>query len=274
MEKYQDNVLIVIETLKKFCYSIVELRKHETCLEKLRIVLMQENVTNYSPQFALKWCEYRVPKYLRSSYTRVVYRLNDVYELGHIHATHLHINRHLSIQNKRTVENYINFLKTQKKYTPIVIVNIKQICERFCCFAQYYGAKTVDDTTYAILERYYLFIRESTTKYSYTQSLGNLRGFFDYLAKQGYTKGYGYSLFLHYRRWNVCTTLDDLTENAKSVIRKYKEESLSFPPDEFYHTIQYFSEKLEESGYSESILNFSRLCLLYLYLFLDRENRR
>ena len=269
MVHYEENVTIVIETLKKYRYGTRAISMSGKCYARLKLFTELEGIAFFSPELALRWCETQVANTYMSQYRLAICRLNDIYVYGRVLGTHLRIHTQLSDDNSRIIDNYISSLLSSDCYTVAHIKNIKHACTQFCCFTQYNGTHFIGNVDYQIIELYDSFLRESSSAYFITEGL--VVGFLKYLVSCGMCR-IGLPLFIHYIESGKCTSFKNMAENVRHEIESRRKESLVFPPDEFYQSIPHFKERLAASGYSRTVTDSAPYHLTLLFLFLDREN--
>ncbi len=267
MVHYEENVTVVIDTLKKYRYGTRAISISEKCYTQLKASIEDAGGVSFSVERAFNWCDTQIAKANRKPYRMAIYRLTDVYQYGRVMGTHLIIYPKLSPSNTELIDQYISSMPIGR-YTSIHLKNIRHACTRFCCFAQYNGIDSVKKIDYPLLEQYDAFLRESNRAYYITEGL--ITGFLKYLADKGLCR-IGYSLFVHYTESGKCTSFKDLTARARLLVESHREESLIFPASDFYQTIPHFKERFVSSGYSKTVTDYVPYHLTLLFLFLDRE---
>lgn len=268
MVHYEKNTAIVLDTLKRYRYGPRAISMSEGCYSRLRKSMEDGGIALFSLDMALEWCETQVTNTYRSQYRTAIYRLGDVYERGRVLASRLIVYAQPSSGYSERIDGYLASISPAGRYTDVHLHNIRHACTQFCCFVQYNGICSVEEIGYPILELFDRFQRESGKAYYIKEGL--ICGFLKHLADEGLCQ-IGYSLFMHYIESDKCTSLKNLTEEARHAIENRREESGIFPSGEFYQTIADFKDRLAASGYSKAVTDSAQYHLTLLYLFLDRE---
>lgn len=269
MVNFKNNVTVVIATLKRYRYGPRAIQISMGCYNALNESMALNGIQWFSMDYALEWCEHSAAKYLKPQYRNAIYRLYDVYEYGRILGSHLVVYAHPSKHFQDRIEEYLSDISLTGDYTQAHLTNIRHKVVQFCCFIQYNGAGCIEDIDYSMLDGYDRFLRESSKAYYINEGL--VSGFLEYMSAKGRCPR-GYFLYLHYIETDKCTSLSDLESDAQAVIHVRRKAGACPTAEEFYQSINDFTQRLKSAGYSKTVTDSSPYHLTLLYLFLDREN--
>ena len=270
MKYYDVNTSIVLDTLERFKYGARTIEASRNCYLRLHNYLEQTGSLSFSLDVALEWCNSSVGESLKQLYFTAIHRLSDVYSEGRILGSHLPIRGLPSSTFQSYVNSYITSLKEQQTLQNSSLNFIRKICMQFCCFIQFNdGCSSFDDMELSILDHFIPFFLE--TKTISKQGKGPIKGFLSYLAKEKVISDI-YSLYFYYGCSGKIPNLLQLSEESRAIIELRREESSSFPADEFFATIDPFLSEMVKSKYAHSYIQGADYYLKVLYLFLYRES--
>ncbi len=268
MRDYDANVAIVLDTLAKYGFPESERMMHENLYEKLRPVLEVGENPVFTAEAARAWLE-DSDFSRRANAVLGIERLDDVYRHGHILGSHLQFPFFPTEYYSAMVESYVSTLAETREKN--VVRCIRYDCLHFCCFAQYNDVQRLEDVGYPLLEQYVSFLEERISGHYLHTKEGRISAFLLYWSRKGSCR-IGHSLFLSYAKTGRVITMAALSEQARQVMEVRREESLLFPPDEFYALIPDFVQRMKEAGYSDSKTTGALCFLNCFYLFIDIEN--
>ena len=163
MVDFRNNADIVLSTLEQYRYGPRAISIAKKCFDELSAAWNSQSDHRFSTEFALAWCntagilmEYRQP------YEMNIYRLDDVYRIGHVSGKHIRIYAHPSEPFLCIINDYLDHVEKNGDYTPIHISNIRRAIIHFCCFVQYNGVSDPKDISYREINAYDSFMRESS----------------------------------------------------------------------------------------------------------------
>lgn len=265
MQNYPKNVSTVIETLEQYHYSESVIKLTQRCFSELGTFLASNSEDQFSAELAREWCNTCVSKAYKKKYLSYIAKLEDVYNYGRILGSNLKIFRHLSLHYITEIDMFLEHMRMT--VAPRTVWNLRKFCTHFCSFLQYNGVASISDINYRALDKYILFLRESSSKFFES----NIATFLKYLAMKNHCK-IGLYLYMHYIPSTTVVTMADLTEDARTFIESLKEESLFFPRDEFYNAVSEFIEQMRYHRYSEKAVIRALSYLNRFYLFLDMSD--
>lgn len=266
MVSYDRNVAVAMETIKKYRYSPSNILLNENCYSRLKIHFLSRGITPFDLRVALDWCT-SICKRDRARYRLAILRLGDVYENGRVLSSHLAVYGNLSQEFSSLVDKYISSLSAHN-YSATYLDTIEERCSLFFRYAEINGFSSMAEINFSLLEQYHQFIVEADGSYrDYEFALIPL---FKYWAERGIGQ-IGFGLFFRYAKFEKYTTMQDISQKNREIIETQREESMAFPPMEFYEAISGFLERMRESGYSASKIRSTEYHLSTLCMFLDRE---
>ena len=269
MVDFRNNADIVLSTLEQYRYGPRAISIAKKCFDELSAAWNSQSDHRFSTEFALAWCntagilmEYRQP------YEMNIYRLDDVYRIGHVSGKHIRIYAHPSEPFLCIINDYLDHVEKNGDYTPIHISNIRRAIIHFCCFVQYNGVSDPKDISYRDIDAYDSFMRESSKTFYIKEGL--VVDFLKHLAVKWESKS-GFPLYMHYVESNRVTSLADLTENSQRVIVNIQKDCCGLSARKFHNTISGFVDCMKEYGYSSQTTYYIQYALTMLFLFLDRS---
>lgn len=271
MVNFKTNAGIVLSTLERYRYGPRMMAISRKCIDDVSCALVNREGQTFSTEYALEWCDSRVPGYLKQPYKMTIFRLDDVYKYGRVLGNHLTIYAQPSETFLAAINEYLDEIKLTGNYTAIHLKNIRHTVTQFCCFAQYNGAKSHGDIGYDILDDYNSFLRESSKAFKINEGL--VVGFLEYMNTVGKCPK-GLSLYMHYTESDKTSRLSDLSASASGIIASVQKNCEGISANEFYETITYFTDQLKKAGYSRTVTDSVPYHLTLLFLFLDRGGLR
>ena len=272
MVDFRSNADIVLSTLERYRYGPRAISIAKKCFDELSAAWDGQSDHRFSAKFALSWCNTaRISEEIRQPYEMNIYRLDDVYRIGHVSGKRIRIYAHPSEPFLCIINDYLDHVEKNGDYSPIHISNIRRVVKHFCCFVQYNGVKDPKDISYRDIDAYDSFMRESSKAFYINEGL--VVGFLKHLAGKWESKS-GFPLYLHYLESDHATSLADLTENSQRTIVNIQKDCCGLSALEFHNTISSFVDCLKDQSYSRQFTEYTQYCLTILFLFLDRSELR
>ena len=269
MVDFRKNADIVLSTLERYRYGPRAISIAEKCFNELYAEWGDQTNQSFSTEFALAWCNMvEISTEYRKPYEMNIYRLDDVYSIGHVLGKRIRIYAHPSEPFTCIINDYLDHVEKFGDYSPVHKSNIRRVVVHFCCFVQCNGVSDPKDISYRDIEAYDSFMRESSKAFYISEGL--VVGFLQYLADKWESKS-GLPLYMHYTESDRTTTLNVLTEASQKAIASTQNDCRGLSARDFYSTINSFVDCLKEHGYSSQVTYYTQYALKMLFLFLDRS---
>lgn len=265
LKNYEKNIGIVFDTLERYQYSQKKVLLSKRCYAELGSYIKEQNITLFSFDIALYWCETIVKEADKIEFRKAILRLDDVYKYNYVLASHLRFLGQISEPYLSIVNNYLISVSKSNTY----LQRKKQVCKLFCIFLHANGIFSIEKITYTTLMQYHEYLQKTTLEYK--DSIGIISDFLRYCAENQYCQ-IGYSLFMHYIVVNKIILLESFSNKSISIIKDRQKFSTSISSQEFYESILSFLNELAKYKYSEKTLRKTKNQLLLLYSFLDSQN--
>jgi site-specific recombinase XerD len=269
MKDYDENVRKVMDPLSQYGYSDVKMKCYVKVYKDIRAVLEAQEPPAFLAENARAWCKSFVPKTSLARSLLAVDFLDDIYQHGRILGSHLRVPLLPTDYYSNLINSYLNSI--EEDHAKNTLETIRRYCIHFCCFAQYNGAKKIEDIDYTLLNHYVCFLREGMNGHYLHSKEGIVSAFLLFYARKGQCR-IGHSLFMPYAKTGRTITMDDLSPQVKKVIEERRTESQVFPPNEFYALIPDFVQRMKDVGYSSTKTSDASCFLKCFYLFIDIEN--
>lgn len=265
MIHYDENVAIVMKSLRLYGYPPRAIRMTEDCFTSLKLQLISQGLQAMSWCEVQHWCDGKeVSKERKNIYRATIRRLADVYEASCVSRNHLcfYYNT-LPPAFTDAVTKYISSIA--ENYTDIHLENIRNASNRFLGFLHVNGIDSLDAIDYPLLEQYDKDGRQYNQAFYITEGL--VEGFFFYLASQGICS-YGFGWYMHFIQSGRVLMVDDFPTDLRDVLLS---DCTSFKLDagEMRQSMSGYMEALGSFGYSETMLGTTMTSLTLLFLFLD-----
>ena len=267
MIHYDVNVDIVIEKLHEFGYSSTNIKFNKSCYSKFKSFQKEKGAAFFSFADALDWCNQFYKKKHRVRAGRAMERLNDVYEYGFVLNRHLMVHGVLSPCFEKALQQYMDSIQAEG-FVKSSYYRIGEGCRLFCRYLQINQVYDIDKIGYPVLEKFHEFLIDCEGSYfDYENYAARLLKAW---AEQGLCR-IGYSLYLHYAKFEKISSLDDLSYENQNLIQNYNNEGV-LSINEYYQMIPDFIECLVSHGYSDNTVRVAKKHLYVLCLFLDRAD--
>ena len=273
MRIYYQNVNTVLDFLKERGYAKQTLLNHENFYNKLAAYL-EETQQKYHPELG-KYILSDKPEGLCLSGNRFeaaacIAKLNDVYENGCIgHALVSPRKDYSSILLSESFQELVAGFLTSKEtcFKPSQLENARRRCNLFMKYLQSRGITDVTAVTYDILRTYHNELSH-LKKGSRIVEESTLHQFLEFLSETGHISQSLY-LFMHALETDTLVTMVDLPAEACERIEASREESRSFPADEFLTAALELISLHYDAGYAPHHVEAFRRAIMQFYLFLD-----
>ena len=263
MIHYEENVAIVIDTLKKYRYKPRCIQHSEKCYTLLHD-FWGSDCHSFIKDDALSWSRSLSADGSRDPYALAIYRLADVYEHGHVLAGHLRIHVQLEKDFQSAIDSYVESMKFCDGYKRA----LRASCIHFCGFLQCNDVITIDSISYQSLDSYREFIGDVDGFYKcYVKYVCH---FLRYLADNGKLRP-SFAMYLNSRYTPKCITIGNLSPAYRQAVDESRHKMEIVSVDDFYCSIEAFSSQLAPFGYTDNQISCTLFYLKLLYIFLDRE---
>ena len=274
MNQYDSNVQKVMAFLVDHDYSPSHISLHRVCYREFRSFLVAteqmysvEQTVNWLDSNKFKWSKRR---YL--GYSHCLEQLEDVYKANEIQPEHLSPQysayKHLIPSLKSELDAYLKYCKSTD--TPRYIEEKRVMCSRFLLYLQEHDIYSVSEISYTLMISFHEddFHRTQKTKDVYEDCA---RYLLRYYAQMGKCNT-GYSLILNKLLIHQVIILSDMSDDHVNEMDFLREESLDFPPTEFWDACREFQGIIKKYRYADTMRTCSLHTLTLLFLFLDMHN--
>lgn len=138
----------------------------------------------------------------------------------------------------------------------------------FFRFCQVNGISRIEEIGFTILGEFHEFISESGRYEAYE---GCTERMFFYLAENRGLK-YGYSLFLHYARFDRCSSIEDFSSKGRLEIDSLRKNEGTVSSRDFCTSIPLFIDGIKAHKYDRNTVHAHYYYLNVLAIFLEEEN--
>lgn len=259
MERYDNNVTIVLEflTVENFSRSVISM--HRLCYKGLRDYLIEKGIP-YSSDIAYQWLDANRSLWNYRKYTgwrHSIDQLEDVYSQGHISLDHMGPRASAYALLSETFNAELDdFLSTGLVNPEDERYRIS--CARFLLYLQNSGLQSIDQLDYERLLSFHNddYHRSSASKDVYEELI---RVFLRYCAKQGKCSA-GLPLALNKLLIHQIVRIpdDELIKSDQAAL-----------PDITWSTVENFLEGMAGVRYSSTVLKSTKHILTLLYIFQD-----
>lgn len=235
------------------------------CLEKLRMFLIESNRV-YTTKAADQWFRSTGP-HSKGSLSALL-RLDDFYRHGNvqpINAFPVAVPHYACLCEpwKGLLDNYLSALDQKERS----LEQIRNCIARFLHDIQSHGITKPSEITFHVLETY---IRDDTHKSHnssarYTYAIGDILLFMS--SRLMCSPGLGW--YPYFRMHGSVLHMQDFSTEQVSRIESLRNESLTFPSEEYAELIPGFMERFRSLGYSGSPCKTAKFTLYNLLLFLE-----
>ena len=260
----ENNAAIVIRTLEKYQYSPNVVKMNARCFSQLRIFMEDEQIKVFDLATAQKWCADRAATTAKASFSQALLRLSDVYEHNRVLSSHLTIHGDLSVEFSSTVDSFIDSIAPQG-FLESSYERYREGCSMFFRFCQVNGISRIEEIGFTILGEFHEFISESGRYEAYE---GCTERMFFYLAENRGLK-YGYSLFLHYARFDRCSSIEDFSSKGRLEIDSLRENEGTVSSRDFCTSIPLFIDGIKAHKYDRNTVHAHYYYLNVLAIFLE-----
>lgn len=262
MIHFDDNVLVVMENLRRYNYKPKVIWREKNHLDRIRKFLVEAGVDSFDYALAVDCLEKEITSTEKRPCRLSLNRLNDVYVHGRILASHLRIFGTLTEDFKVCLDSFMSSIES---YTAITREFYRRVCVHFCCFCQLNGIHSPAQINYGILKEYHIFVKEGGDYRHYETEISN---FIKYLADNGECR-LGYSVALRLGKFErVFTTVDLSSEKAKK-LESLKLKTSNASSLDFYSSLPDFRNTLLKLGYTMQSSSTIMRYLDWLFVFLD-----
>ncbi len=273
MDEFEKNSKTVIETLEERGYSQRTIQNHGKVYQALHGYLDQNQIP-YSPDLGGKiLTKQKDILAVKGDYILAgcISKLNDVYLHGKITCAQISPHKvyasiHLNTEYEWAVSNYMVFCSDS--FSDTHIYNAKRRCSLFLRCMQYWGKETILDITYEEIHRYHYLELSHLKKASRIVEESTLHQFLQFLSTENGINP-GLYMYMYQLERDIYVPLCDLSPDIQERVSALREESLSFPPNEFWVAGHELIQLILKSGYNEQYTKEMEVPIRYLYLFLD-----
>ena len=263
----ETNADIVIRTLEKYQYCSDVVKTNARCFSQLKNFMEQEQIKVFDLATAQKWCKDKTAASGKRAFYHALLRLSDVYEHNRVLGSHLTIHGDLSEEFSETIESFIASLSSHG-FLESSYRRYRESCSMFFRFCQVNGIFSLKKVCFPILRDYHEFIRESERYEAYE---GCVEKMFLYLAKNCNLK-YGFALFLHYARFDRCSSIEDFSIMRKARIEALRGIKGMLSSRDFCLSINAFINGIKSHNYGSNRVHAHYYYLNVLGVFLEAED--
>lgn len=265
MIHYNENTIVVIQTISRYGYSQHAIEWSNNCFMQLRLWLAEHQVQVFSGDEALGWVEGEsVPIRYKRFFRSAVRRLIDVYETGTVMRTHLvFYSRVLPPDYVKARDGYLSSVKGE--FSGRQLRNISDACNRFLGFLYVNGIGSLSKISYSTMILYYQDIMQVNGTPGMSADI--TEGFMFYLAGQGICS-HGLGWYMFYCRSGKDPYSANFTHDH---VRGLSGDSTQYKcaADQMRQEIPPFLGALQEYQYSQPVLGSSEAALKLLFIILD-----
>ena len=272
MDEFERNSTTVIEALEQRGYSQHTIQSHRKVYKSIHEYL-EQNQISYTPNLGNRILSEPSILDVKGKYILAgcISKLNDVYLHGKITCAQMSPHKvyatiPLNMEFEQAVSNFTNSISDS--FSDAQIYNAKCRCSLFLRCMQCWGKSTLLDITYEEIHKYHYQELSHLKKASRIVEESTLHQFFQFLSIE---KGInpGLYMYMYQLERDIYVQLNELPQEIQKRVSSLKEESLAFPPDEFWTAGQELIQLIKEAGYNEKYADEMEVAIRYLYLFLD-----
>ena len=263
----EQNAGIVISTLERYRYKPNVVKMNARCFSQLKRHMEKEKIPTFDISTAWRWCEDVVAKTAKRPFFQALLRLADVYAYGRVLSSHLSIHGDLSEEFANAIDSFMDSL-SNKGFIDSSFARYRENCSLFFRYCQLNGASHLEEIDFAILGSCHAFIVESE---GHEACEGCTERMLMYLAESHGIK-YGYALFLHYARFERCSSIKDLSPEGIAAIEMARGVKGTISSREFCSFIPEFINGIESYNYASNTTHAHFYHLNLLGIFLEYED--
>ncbi len=275
MNKYTQVTSAIIAEMKERGYSNRSVNNHAIIYETLNRYLESVEI-EYSPDLGKALLEEGSSDCfgIKGDFVRAaaIAKLNEVWLNGTLkNATVSPRKPYSSIRLctafESSVSGFLEYCRENCGFSESQIENAARRCRLFLKCMQSWDRKSLMEITYEDIRNYHDEL--SHLKHiSRVVEESTLHQFMKYLSEKGET-GTGRYLYMYFLERDGTAELDALPEAERKRIEDIRQESLTFPADEFLAAGFDLIQIHLDEGYSPVYMKTFKKAVLYLYLFLD-----
>lgn len=273
MDEFERNSKTVIDTLEQRGYSQRTIQNHKKVYQALYNYLDQNQIP-YTPSLGNRIISDQKSILVVKGdplLAGCISKLNDVYLHGRIVCAQMSPHKDytsltLSAEFEQAVSNFMNFCSDS--FSDTQIYNAKRRCSLFLRCMQYWGRETLLDITYDEVYKYHHLEMSHLKQVSRIVEESTLHQFLRFLSTENGINP-GLYMYMYQLERNIYVSLSKLPPEIQKRVSALKEDSLAFPPEEFWTAGHELIQLILKSGYNEDYANEMEVPIRYLYLFLD-----
>lgn len=268
MTHYNENTIVVIQTIRRYGYSQHAIKWSSNCFTQLKFWLESQGIRVFTSGKALEWVESEsVPARYKRFFRSALQRLIDVYETGAVMRNHLvFYSRILPPDFIKEREGYLSSIEAVCSKRQLR--NVSDVCNRFLGFLYVNDIDSLSKINYPVMLLYY----QDMVEVNHTPAIPAyiIEGFMFYLAEQGICS-HGLGWYMFYCRsgknpYSVNFTHDQVRELSADS-GQYK-----CTADQMKQKMPSFLNVLREYQYSKPVLGSSEAALKLLFIILDMSD--
>ena len=268
LSEYHEKSRILVEYLIENGAGCTAYHTAIRCLTLLREYLLR-NDEAYTGTKAMQWYAETGP--YPKGFLVDLYRISDLITYGEIQPANA-FPQALPYSQKleEPWSGILNSFLEMSDPTEASFDRIRNYASRFLFRIQQRGLSNPSDISFEILEEYCDTDghRSVNSKAQYTYAVGDVLLF---MADRGLCN-HGLGWYPYYKMHNRIFRLCDMTREQNLAVEELRQESLSFPAEEYAALIPDFLERFKAYGYSESPCKTAKYTLTNLLLFLEMHN--
>ena len=266
--RYHENSRQLVEYMEQqgagqtMYYSTIQ------CLQRFRNYLLDNDLC-YTYAESIRWLDSTRP--YPKGFRIVLLRLSDIYEYGAVQPINafpvaIPYSKLLQKPWSGLLREYLNTLDFLESY----VTDIRNRIARFLYTIQLQGVLDPSEITFELIEQYCLtdVHRSKEMDAIYTYSIGD---FLLYMADKRLCS-HGLGWYPYFRMHNRIFDINDFTDEQRSIIKRYKDDSLDFPTEEYAVAAEGFLSEYNKLGYSKSPCKIAAYTLHNLLLFLEMNS--
>lgn len=253
MDEFERNSKTVIDTLEQRGYSQPTIQNHRTVYQALHNYLDQNQIP-YTPSLGNRIIsEQKSILVVKGDplLAGCISKLNDVYLHGRIVCAQMSPHKNytsltLSAEFEQAVSNFMNFCSDS--FSDTQIYNAKRRCSLFLRCMQYWGRETLLDITYDEVYKYHHLELSHLKQASRIVEESTLHSFLRFLSTENGINP-GLYMYMYQLERNIYVPLSKLPPEIQERVSALKEDSLAFPPEEFWTAGHELIQLILKSGY-------------------------
>ena len=261
------NAEIVVDTLNKYQYCQHMVKTNARCFAQLKEFMVREGIQTFDLSASLQWRDNEATVTEKRPYYWAILRLADVYEHGRVLSSHLTIHGELSDEFKNALDEFIESISS-KGFIESSYRRYREGCSMFFRFCQLQGIYCLNEIGFPVIRDFHAFLVESGR---HEACEGCTERMLMHLAEYRYLK-YGFSLYLHYARFERCSSIEDFSQNGKEAIEPFRDTSGTVSSRKFCSSIPGFIEGVKSHKYASNTTHAYFYHLSVLGIFLEWEN--